>query len=1050
MNKYILSITVILSFFFNEILSQRKVPETINTSLFDNIPVRNIGPAKVSGRITKVVKDYTNTSTWYVTTASGNVWKTENSGTTWSPIFENYGSYSIGTITIDPKNPNILWLGTGENNSQRSVGFGDGIYKSVDAGTSWTHMGLKTSEHIAKIIVDPENTDNIYVAAQGPLWRSGGQRGLYNSSDGGNTWKRILHVSDDTGISDIVMDQNDHNIMYASTYQRRRHFGILVAGGPEGGIFKSIDRGKTWKKLNKGLPGGDIGRIGLAISPQKSNVVYSLITAKEKTKGFYRSDDYGETWTKMSDYQVVDSQYYVEIFPDPHQFDKIYSVDMRSYVTEDGGKTFSRIPENKKHVDSHDVLFDPEDPDYIMISCDGGIYESFDKMKTWRFIDNLPIIQLYRVGIDNQKPFYNVYGGTQDNDSFGGPSRTKNRSGIRNSDWFVTTGGDGFQVRVDPSDPNTLYTMSQYAGIMRYDKSNGEKIGIQPQPDEGEAALRWNWDSQLIISPHNTERLYFAANFLFQSDDRGDTWRKISPELTRDEDRNKMKVMGKVWSVDAIFKNVFTSPLGTIVALDESRLQKGFLVVGTDDGLVRLSRDNGLSWEKHEDFPGVPKKAYVTDVITSKHDINTIYVSFNYHKYGDFSPYLVVTKDGGKTWRSISSNIPINNFIWTVVEDHINPKILFVGTEFGMYFSLDGGTSWSEFEEVPTIPIRDLEIHEGEDDLVAASFGRGFYIVDDYSPLREYSKSIENKTAHLFSVKSASQYIVAAPEKSATGHNFFTSPNPPFGIKLSYFLGENVLSKYERRQEIENTKFRRGETIDYPTALNLEDEAKEKLPKIYLTITDMDGKIVRRINSGRDKGYHENYWDLRTFSMRNIEDEESFSGPLVPPGKYSVHLEKFENNTIEKLTEKQTFRINQVGSKSSQEDRLVLYEFQLKFDKLIADVNKLVDNINKSIDDVDSDINKSLNSLSNLDLEMLNKKRGDFMDLKMIFTGTRNLNYADVFSGSPPSVQRRLGNMSWELSNTTSKPTNTHIKTYNISKNKYDQVISKFESLKAN
>ena len=1042
-----LYLTLFLSLFFFDIYSQINNSKELKTTLFDKIEVRNIGPAKVSGRITKVIKDYSNTSTWYVTTASGNVWKTVNSGTTWKPIFEHYGSYSIGTITMDPVNPNVLWLGTGENNSQRSVGYGDGIYKSIDAGNSWTHMGLKTSEHIAKIIIDPENTDNIYVAAQGPLWRSGGQRGLYNSKDGGMSWNRILHVTDDTGISDIVMDHNDHNVMYASTYQRRRHFGILVAGGPEGGIFKSVDRGKNWKKLKNGLPGGDIGRIGLAISPQKSNVVYALITAKEKTKGFYRSDDYGETWKKMSDYQVVDSQYYVEIFPDPHQFDKIYSVDMRSYVTEDGGQTFERIPENKKHVDSHDVLFDPNDPDYIMISCDGGIYESFDRMKTWRFIDNLPIIQLYRVGIDNQKPFYNVYGGTQDNDSFGGPSRTKNRSGIRNSDWFVTTGGDGFQVRVDPSNPNILYTMSQYAGIMRYDKSNGEKIGIQPQPFEGDAAFRWNWDSPLVISPHNSDRLYFAANFLFQSDDNGDSWKKISPDLTRNEDRNKMKVMGKVWSVDAIFKNVFTSPLGTIVSLDESRLKQGLLVVGTDDGLVRISSDNGRSWQKHENFPGVPQKAYVTDVITSKHDENTIYVSFNYHKYGDFKPYLVVTRDGGKSWNSITSNLPKNNFVWTIVEDHLNPNLLFIGTEFGMFYSLDAGSNWSKFKKVPTIPIRDLEIHEGEDDLVAASFGRGFYIVDDYSPLREYSKPIESKVAHLFSVKSSYQYIVAAPEKTATGHNFFTSPNPPYGVKLSYYLGNSVQSNFEERQRAESNKFKRGEIIDYPTAEKLEAEAKEKTPKIYLTITDSEGGVVRRISSNKNKGYHENYWDLRTFSQRNISEENNYSGPLVPPGSYNVHLEKFEDDKLEKLTDSYSFDIIQIGSKSSQEEREHLFNFQLNFDKLITGVNKLVDQIDEAIEEIDGKINKSLNSSSESYLESLNSKKGEVMDLKMILTGTRSLNYADVFSGSPPSVQRRLGNMSWELYNTTSKPTKTHEMTYEISKAKYEEVLKIFNEL---
>ena len=1039
---------LILSFYlFNyDLISQKNNYQTSKASIFENINVRNIGPAKVSGRITKVIKDYTNSNIWYVTTASGNVWKTLNSGTTWIPIFEHYGSYSIGTISMDPKNPNILWLGTGENNSQRSVGFGDGIYKSINGGKTWENMGLKTSEHIAKIIIDPNDSDNIYVASQGPLWRSGGERGLYNSSDGGKNWKRVLHISENTGISDVVMDHSN-NILYASTYQRRRHFGILVAGGSEGGIFKSIDKGKTWKKLKNGLPSGDIGRIGLAISPQKANVVYALITAKKETKGFYRSDNFGETWKKMSDYQVVDSQYYVEIFPDPHQFDKIYSVDMRSYVTEDGGKTFNRIPENKKHVDSHDVIFDINDPNYIMISCDGGIYESFDKMKTWRFIDNLPIIQLYRVGIDNSKPFYNVYGGTQDNDSFGGPSRTKNRSGIRNSDWFVTTGGDGFQVRVDPKNPDIIYTMSQYAGIMRYDKSNGEKIGIKPQPEINEAAFRWNWDSPLIISPHNSNRLYFAANYLFQSDNNGDSWKKISTDLTRNEDRNKKKVMGKVWSVDAIFKNVFTSPLGTIVALDESTLNEGLIIVGTDDGLVQITRDNGTTWKKHENFPGVPAKAYVTDVLASKHDMNTIYVSFNYHKYGDFKPYLIVTKDGGKSWKSISNNIPKNNFVWTIVEDHINPNLLFIGTEFGMFYSINAGNSWNEFKNIPTIPIRDLEIQKEEDDLVAASFGRGFFIVDDYSPIREFSTDILSKEGHLFSIKDVMQYIVAAPEKTATGHNFFTSPNPPYGLKLSYYLKNDKKSKYEKRIETENYKFKKGETINYPTKKELEGEAKEKSPKTLLTILSEDGKVIRRIPGKNKKGYHENYWDLRTFSYRNIEDEQDFSGALVPPGKYSVYLEEFENNIFKALSEKFSFNVIPIASKSSKTERESLFEFQIKFDKLFADVEKLIDDINNKIKKVDEEINKLINSENKKDLSELNNKIGKLMDLRMELTGTISLNYADVFSGSPLSLLRRLGSMNWELYSTTSKQTKTHEKTLNISKEKYEQLLNKFKNL---
>ena len=1045
--KIILCI-VISSILSIEVLSQKSNNQPFNTSIFDNIKVRNIAPAKVSGRITKVLKDYSNSSIWYVTTASGNVWKTQNAGTTWVPIFDVYGSYSIGTISMDPNNPNILWLGTGENNSQRSVGFGDGVYKSIDAGKTWENVGLKKSEHIAKIIVDPKNSDNIYVASQGPLWNSGGERGLYNSKDGGKNWERILFVSDDTGISDVVMDHENSDIMYASTYQRRRHFGIIIAGGPEGGIFKSVDRGMTWKRLNNGLPGGDLGRIGLAISPQKANVIYALITAKEKTKGFYRSENYGETWQKMSDYQVVDSQYYVEIFPDPNQFDKIYSVDMRSYVTENGGKTFEKIPENKKHVDSHDVVFDKNDPDYIMISCDGGIYESFDKMKTWRFIDNMPITQLYRVGIDNEKPFYNVYGGTQDNDSFGGPSRTKNKSGIRNSDWFNTTGGDGFQVRIDPNDPNIIYTMSQYAGIMRYDKSNGEKIGIKPQSGAYEPALRWNWDAPLIISPHKTDRLYFAANYLFQSDDRGNSWKKISDDLTRNEDRNKKEVMGKIWSADAIFKNVFTSPLGTIVSLDESRIKEGMIVVGTDEGLVHLTKDNGLSWEKFENFPGIPSRAYVTDVVASKHDVNTIYVTFNYHKYGDYQPYVIKTSDGGDSWRMISSNLPKNNFVWSVVEDHMSADILFVGTEFGMFYSINGGAYWNKFKDVPTIAIRDLEIHEVEDDLVAASFGRGFYIVDDYSPIREVSKDFLSKDAHLFSVKDVLQFIVASPEKSGTGHNFFSSPNPPYGVKLSYHLKEGLISKKEKRQIEEKSKFNRSEFISYPSKDQLDEEIKEEKPKIFLTIESPNGNVVRRVEGDNSMGYNEVYWNLRTYSHRNIENENNYSGPLVPPGAYNVHLSKYENNTFTEFTEKQSFNVVQHGSKSTQKERVDLYNFQLKLDKLLSDFKKLVDDIDEAIDDTNGEMNAVINSKAVTNVNFMHIKKSKLMDLRMILTGSRSLNdYADVYSGSSPSVQSRLGGMGWELSNTTSRHTKSHEQSYNISKMKFNEVLIQFNEI---
>ena len=404
--------------------------------------------------------------------------------------------------------------GTGENASQRSVGYGDGVYKSLDGGNSWKNVGLKTSEHIGKILIDPRNTDIVYVAAQGPLWAPGGDRGLYKTENGGASWERILEISENTGIADIVFEPGNPDIIYAAGYQRRRHVGILVAGGPESEIYKTSNGGRDWKKLTRGIPSGDKGRIALAVSPQEPSIVYALIAAEGEKSGFFRSDNRGETWQKVNDYIVVDPQYYGEIYADPHHFERVYAVDVMIHVTDDGGQNFRRLNSRNKHVDNHAIVFDDGDPDYLMVGCDGGIYESWDQGDTWRYIDNIPITQYYRVGIDNASPFYNVYGGTQDNATQGGPSRTINSHGITNADWFLTVGGDGFQTRVDPTDPNILYSQSQYAGIVRYDKRSGERVDIQPQAQPGEEALRWHWDSPLIISPHNSDRLYYAAQRL--------------------------------------------------------------------------------------------------------------------------------------------------------------------------------------------------------------------------------------------------------------------------------------------------------------------------------------------------------------------------------------------------------------------------------------------------------------------------------------------------------------------------------------------------------
>ncbi|MCE7996450.1 MAG: glycosyl hydrolase [Roseivirga sp.] len=1006
---------------------QTPAPSQPDVSEYGNIPLRNLSPGHTGGRVTDIAVNPTNRSIRYVATASGNVWKTVNAGTTWQPIFDRYGSFSIGVVTLDPNDPNVVWLGTGENNSQRSVGYGDGVYKSMDAGKTWQHMGLKTSEHIGKIIVDPRDSKVVYVASQGPLWSAGGERGLYKTTDGGKNWERVLHVSENTGISELAMDPVNPDVLYAASYQRRRHFGILIAGGPEGKIFKSGDAGKTWKELKKGLPGGDLGRIAMAVSPQKPEVVYALIAGTDQTKGFYRSSDHGESWVKKSDYMVVDAQYYMEIFPDPNQFDRVISVDMRTNVTIDGGSTFQRINENRKHVDSHEVVFDPSDPNYIMIGCDGGIYESWDGMNTWRFTDNMPLTQFYRVGIDNAKPFYNIYGGTQDNNSLGGPSQTTNSNGIRNTDWYFTQGGDGFQTRVDPTDENIVYSQYQYAGIVRYDKKSGEKIDIQPQPGDGEPALKWNWDSPLLISPHSHKRLYFAANKLFRSDDRGNTWTAISDDLTRQEDRNQKEVMGRVWTVDAIFKNVFTSPLGSIVALDESPVQEGLILVGTDDGLLRITEDNGQNWRLIENFPGVPARAYVSDVHASRHDANEIFIAFNYHKYGDYKPYVLRSTDKGNTWKPIISGIPEGEFAWTIYQDHVNPDLIFLGTEFGMYYSTNRGDQWNKFRRgIPTIPIRDLEIHQGDNDLIAASFGRGFFIMDDYAYLREASAEVNGKAAHLFAVGDALQFVQQSPDSYAMGHSFYTSPNPRYGASFTYRLGQSSKSLNQERKARESALIKEGKPVPYPSWDELEAESEQERTALVFTIRDANSKLVRRITGPDRKGIHRINWDLRSFGYQQTRVGRNPAGPLVPPGHYTVEMARLNNGTWTDLGEKQSFEVKALNNATlPASDRKALFDFQNK-----------VSQLDLQADDINTQIEQSLQALAKARQKALNLGEGNealvnsLYELKQAYLALdKRLNGRSVISDNaefaPPSVSRRIGRVRGILYGTTSEPTTT-------------------------
>ncbi len=877
--------------------NQKSKDNFFSAKTFNGLKLRSIGPALTAGRISDFAVNPNDRGHYYVAVASGGVWKTTNAGTTWEPIFDSQPSYSIGCLAIDPGNPQVIWVGSGENNSQRSVSYGDGVYKSLDGGKSWKNMGLENSEHIGKIVLDPRNSDVVYVASQGPLWSAGGDRGLYKSIDGGENWQQILTISEHTGVTDLVYDPRNPDVLYAAAYQRRRRVWTLINGGPESAIYKSEDGGKNWRKVTSGLPKEDMGRIGLAISPANPDIVYAIIEAANKSGGFFRSTNRGESWEKRSNYISGSPQYYQEIVTDPKDVDRVYSLDTWMHVTEDGGKTFTKVGEKHKHVDNHALWIDPDDTNYLLAGCDGGIYESFDRGKHWHFFENLPITQFYRVTVDNDFPFYNIYGGTQDNFTLGGPTRTTNDNGITNRDWFVTVGGDGFKTQVDPADPNIVYSQYQHAGLYRFDKRSGEKIFIRPQPGKGEPPLKWNWDSPLIISPHSHTRLYYGANRVFRSDDRGDAWTPISPDLTRKIDRNQLKVMDKVWPVDAVSKNRSTSFFGNIVSLDESPKQAGLIYAGTDDGLIQVTEDGGTNWRKIEQFPGVPEMSYVSDIIASLHDANTVYAAFDDHKSGDFRPFILKSVDRGKSWRSIAGNLPKKGTVYTLAQDHVKPGLLFCGTEFGVFFTIDEGQTWTQLNGgIPTIAVRDLDIQRHENDLAVGTFGRGFYILDDYSPLRDISVTVLTQEATLFPVKKTWMYIqdspLGLPDKAFLGDSYYTAPNPPFGAIFTYYLKEDLKPLSKKRKENEKEIAKAGGTPPYPNWDQLREEKREDEPAIILTISDDSGNTIRRLTGKAKAGFQRIAWDLRfphsqPTDLKPPDTSNPFAnqpiGPLVVP-----------------------------------------------------------------------------------------------------------------------------------------------------------------------
>lgn len=928
--------------------------------------MRSIGPALMGGRIADIAVHPSNRSVWYVASASGGVWKTGNAGITWTPVFDDQASYSIADVAIDPNNPDVVWVGTGENVSGRHVGWGDGVYRSTDSGESWVNTGLKNSEHIGKILIDPRDSNVVYVASEGPLWAAGGDRGLYKTTDRGASWKLILEINENTGITDIEFNPSNPDVIYAAAYERRRHIWGLMAGGPNGGIHKSTDGGATWKMLTAGLPDGDVGKIGLAVTAADPALVYATIEADAENKGFYRSENQGESWTRQNPYISggTGPHYYQELTASPQTADLVYQMDVFMRVTRDGGKSFSVLGSGReKHSDNHAFWIDPQDDLHLLAGSDAGLYESFDQGVTWRHFPNLPISQFYKVAVDNAEPFYNILGGSQDLGTLFGPSRTMTTDGVRNQDWYVPLTADGYGVAFDPSDGNVSYMEFQNGYMFRHHRDSNELVHIQPQAAPSDEPERWNWDTPILISPHDASRIYVGSQRVWRSDDRGDSWRVVSGDLTTNQNRYELEFRGRVWSVDDLHDNGAMSKYSTITAISESPVAEGVLYTGSDDGLIHATADGGANWQQAQELPGVPERSFINDIETSLYDADTVFAVADAHKTADFSPYVFVSTNKGRNWRSISGDLPAGTVVWAIQQDHELSNLLFLGTEFGVYFTVNSGANWHKLAGSPTIAFRDIKLQRRDNDLAGATFGRGFYILDDYSALRTMAEADFGESAALFPVRDAWWYIPSEPGQAAglptLGSDSFKTANPDFGAVFTYYLSESFKTAKETRQAGEAQIRKDGKDVSFPGWDKLTAEALEAEPRVMILVSDGEDKPVRWLQGVNKKGTHRVSWDLRypapnaidlstpEFSPPWVSDPQ---GPLATPGVYSAQLYAIAGSDVLLLGDSQRFNVKPVRSAPDGTDYAEVAGYQQDTAALLREIANAAEELGRTRD----------------------------------------------------------------------------------------------------
>lgn len=1039
----------------------QKAGDVMSAKTFDGMKVRNIGPAYMSGRIADIAVDPKDVATWFVAVASGGVWKTENAGTTWTPVFDDQKVYSIGDVTIDPSNSDIVWVGTGENNAGRHIGFGDGVYKSMDGGKTWKNMGLPNSEHIGDIVVHPEDSNTVWVSSQGPLWSKGGQRGVFKTTDGGATWRNVTAgiTNEWTGVGSLAADPSNPDKLYAFTWQRHRTINAVMDGGPDSALYTSDDGGETWRKLTTGLPKGqNWGKSSIAVSPMKPNVLYAAIELQERTGKFVRSDDYGESWTIVSDMvgTGTGAHYYQEIFADPHTFDQVYMTNNSSSVSMDGGKTWSFQNRRNRHGDDHAFAFHPSDPDFILVGTDGGVYESRDDMDNWRYMANIPVTQFYKIAADDKAPFYDVYGGTQDNSSQGGPSRTDRADGIKNSDWYLVNQADGHQPATEPGNPNIVYAQSQKGGLVRYDHATKERVSIQPQPRAGEVPERFNWDAPINVSTHVPSRIYHASHRVWRSDDRGDSWTPISGDLTRNGNRYQKEIMGQKWGAESTFDWYAMSDFFTIANFSESPVDENILYAGTDDGLINVTSDGGQNWTRYEvgKIKGVPANSYVNDIRADNFDADTVYAALDNHKEGDYQPIVIKSTNRGKSWKKIVNGLGDKNLAWRITQDHVNKDLMFLGTEWGIYFTVDGGNQWVELTgDMPTISVRDVRIQKRENDLVAGSFGRGIYILDDYTPLRGLNAESMKAEALLFPSRTALSYVPDSLHSRSQGEDQWIAKNPDFGATFTYYLKGKYTTAKQKRMAADKAAYAKGDDVLHPDHAQLETELREEMPTVWLTVKDGSGNVVKNVKAKNASGVHRVTWDLRYNNKSNVTGRAAGgwrrgpSGAMAVPGTYSATLSVRENGVTRQLAAPVSFDVEKLrnSSLSSSGSRADVLAYAQKLEDASSKVgaaNEVIQGLKKRAKLLRTAMSRASSPSASLEASY-NAIRAEVLALDEMLNGKAA---AEFLSISPSTIRSRLGFASGG-SRSTYGPTEQHEQQFDIAMAAFADVNTRLGTL---